>query len=326
MTPLYPLRFEPIFRRYIWGGDRLRTVLGKATGEESCAESWEIVDHGPDQSRVAAGPLAGTTLAEIVSGHGQALLGQHHPQRRFPLLAKFLDARRTLSVQVHPNDAQAALLDPPDLGKTEAWLVIDAKKGGLVYAGLNGGCDRTEFQRQLSGGTAESCLNRFEPTAGDCVFIPAGLVHALGEGLLIFEIQQSSDTTYRLYDWNRVDADGNPRELHIEAGLDVTDFSLGPVGAQQPQSTDEPGRSRLVECDKFVLDRVEAKTQADARIEIGGDDRFHLLAVLAGSCHIDGDPSGEPLTVGSTVLLPASLGRVKVQSVGSVTLADVYLP
>lgn len=326
MTPLYPLRFQPVFRRYIWGGDRLRTVLGKAIGQDSCAESWEVCDHGDDQSIVANGPLLGTTLAAIVAEHGAALLGRHHPQPRFPLLAKFLDARRTLSVQVHPNDAQAALLDPPDLGKTEAWLVIDADEGGLVYAGLKRGFDRPAFERELHRGTGELCLNRFEPAVGDCVFIPAGLVHALGEGLLIFEVQQSSDTTYRLYDWKRVGADGTPRELHIGAGLDATDFSLGPVGVQQPRPTDQPGRTRLVACDKFVLDRCEADSELAATIEIGGDDRFHLLAVLEGSCHIEGDPSGEPLPKGGTILLPASLGRVALKPTGSVTLADVYLP
>ncbi|MEZ6072331.1 MAG: type I phosphomannose isomerase catalytic subunit [Pirellulales bacterium] len=208
MAELYPLRFQPVYRRYIWGGDRLRTVLGKNTGDEMYAESWEVVDHGDDQSVVLAGPLAGVSLGELVREHGAALLGRHHPQPRFPLLAKFLDAHRTLSVQVHPNDAQAARLDPPDLGKTEAWLVMDVEPGSVVYAGLKQGFDRPSFEREMKRGTAELCLNSFEPAVGQCVFIPAGLVHALGEGLLIFEIQQSSDTTYRLFDWNRLQADG----------------------------------------------------------------------------------------------------------------------
>jgi mannose-6-phosphate isomerase len=333
VTPLYPLRFRPIFRRFVWGGQRLRAVLGKDTGQESCAESWEICDRGNDQSIVADGTLQGTTLAQIVAQHGAALLGRHHPQPRFPLLAKFLDARQTLSVQVHPNDAKAALIDPPDLGKTEAWLVMDADAGSLVYAGLKRGFDRPAFERELNRGTGELCLNRFEPAVGDCVFIPAGLVHALGEGLLIFEIQQSSDTTYRLYDWNRVGADGTPRELHLEAGLDATDFSLGPVGVQRPRQTDQPGRTRLVECDKFILDRLEVGADANhtaandnAAIEIGGDDRFHLLAVVQGSCLVEGDHSGSPLSKGDTILLPASLGPVAVKPSGSVALADVYLP
>ncbi|MCA9102759.1 MAG: class I mannose-6-phosphate isomerase [Planctomycetales bacterium] len=328
MAELYPLRFQPVFRRYIWGGDRLRTVLGKNTGDEMCAESWEVVDHGDDQSVVLAGPLAGVSLGELVREHGAALLGRHHPQPRFPLLAKFLDAHRTLSVQVHPNDAQAARLDPPDLGKTEAWLVMDVEPGSVVYAGLKQGFDRPAFEREMNRGTAELCLNSFEPAVGQCVFIPAGLVHALGEGLLIFEIQQSSDTTYRLFDWNRLQADGTPRELHIEAGLDATDFSLGPVGPQQPQPTDASGRTRLVECDKFVFDRYEfpPASEGDAPLSIGGDDRFHLLAVIAGSCRIAGDPVDVPLTKGSTALLPASCGPTIVEPLSRGTLVDVYLP
>ena len=143
MSALYPLRFEPIFRRYIWGGRKLGTLLNKSIGEgNDFAESWEMVDRGADQSRVVAGPLAGKTLGELVANHGQELLGRHHPQPRFPLLFKFLDCEKTLSVQVHPNDQQAAKLNPPDLGKTEAWVVLSAEPGSLIYAGLKRGFDR----------------------------------------------------------------------------------------------------------------------------------------------------------------------------------------
>ena len=219
LSPLYPLRFEPIFRRYLWGGRRLGTVLGKPIGEGSdYAESWEVVDHGADQSRVAFGPLAGTTLGELVREHGHELLGRHHPQPQFPLLIKLLDAQQKLSVQVHPNDEQAARLDTPDYGKTEAWVVLAAEPGSRIYAGLKRGFDRPALERELNRGTCELCLHHFEPRVGDCVFLPAGTVHALGGGLLIAEVQQSSDTTYRLFDWNRVGPDGRPRALHIEAG------------------------------------------------------------------------------------------------------------
>ena len=177
---LYPLRFKPIFRQYIWGGRRLESSLGKSIGPDGrYAESWEVVDHGEDQSVVEAGSMAGTTLSTIVRDYKEQLLGgQSHSQ--FPLLFKFLDANRDLSVQVHPNDAQAAKQTLPDLGKTEAWVILDAEPGSKVYAGLLDGIDRETLARHIQNGTAEECLHVMTPQAGDCIFIPAGTVHALG--------------------------------------------------------------------------------------------------------------------------------------------------
>ncbi len=274
---LYPLRFRPLFRRYVWGGRRLQTTLGKALPEgDDYAESWEIVDHGADQSVVAHGPLAGRSLHDLVDEFGAQLLGRHAPQVQFPLLFKFLDAHRNLSVQVHPNDEQASRLDPPDLGKTEAWVILAAEPGSKLYAGLKRGFDQAAFRREISRGTAELCLSQLAPQVGDCVFVPAGTVHALGAGLVVAEIQQASDTTYRLYDWNRVGVDGKPRPLHIEQGLQVIDYDRGPIVPQQPKPTQNSAVQRLVECDKFVLDRWQLKS----RHTLGGDDRFHILAVL----------------------------------------------
>ncbi len=335
MPPLYPLRFDPIFRRYLWGGRRLGTVLGKAIGPgDDYAESWEIVDHGEDQSRVAAGPLAGVTLGELVRERGAELFGRHHPLEQFPLLFKFLDASKTLSVQVHPNDDQGARLDPPDGGKTEAWVILDVAPGSLIYSGLKRGFDRAALEREVSRGTSELCLHRFEPHVGDCVFLPAGTVHALGAGLLVAEIQQSSDTTYRLHDWNRVGPDGKPRDLHIEKALDVTDFDRGPVHPVSPQPTDRAGVSRLVACDQFVLDRWEydgSNRQTDefnsAGLAVGGDDRFHILVVLAGEVSILGDPSSRPLQRGQTLLAPASVGPIQITANSHfATMLDIYLP
>jgi mannose-6-phosphate isomerase len=319
MADWYPLRFEPIFRRYLWGGQRLASMLGKDAGEGDCAESWEIVDHGDAQSVVAAGPLAGKTLGELVREHATELLGEAHADAgQFPLLFKFLDCNKDLSVQVHPNDAQAAALDPPDLGKTEAWVIMDAAPGAKVYAGLKRGFDRAALEREVNRGTCALCLHSFEPQVGDCIFIPAGTVHTLGAGLLVAEIQQASDTTFRLFDWNRVDADGKPRELHIEQALDAIDYDRGPVDAQQPQPTDLTHVERLVDCDKFVLDRWKL----DAPHTIGGDGRCRLLAVIEGTVNLGGDV----LTVGSTVLLPAAADVVTVSPQESATLLVVSLP
>jgi mannose-6-phosphate isomerase len=320
---LEPLRFEPRFRRYLWGGRRLATVLGKTIGAgDDYAESWEVVDHGADQSIVASGPLAGTTLHEVVVKHNDALFGRHAPQKSFPLLFKFLDAQRTLSVQVHPNDAQAAKLDPPDLGKTEAWVVLGAEPGSIIYAGLKPGIGREELSAAIKNGTCEECLHSFEPRVGDCVFIPAGTVHALGAGLVIAEIQQASDTTFRLFDWNRVDLGGKPRPLHVDQALGVIDFDRGPVNAQTPVRRSNAPVERLVTCDKFLLDRW----RIERPIQLPADDSFHLLAVIAGEAALTDGEISQPLRLGSTVLVPAERGAVSVVPRGSATLLDIRLP
>jgi mannose-6-phosphate isomerase len=315
------LLFTPIFRRYLWGGRRLATMFGRPLGAgDDYAESWEIVDHGADQSIVGSGPLAGRTLHELVVGHGPALLGRHAGRASFPLLLKLLDCNRTLSVQVHPDDAQAARLDPPDLGKTEAWVVLAADPGSKIYAGLKPGVDRASLAAAVAAGRCEECLFAFEPRAGDCVFIPAGTVHALGAGLVIAEIQQASDTTFRLFDWNRTDAQGKPRQLHIDESLAVADFVRGPVGPQTPQPTGQSHRTRLVDCDKFVLDRL----QGTGKSTLGGDDRCHILVVEKGAVQISGPSGSQRLIRGATALLPAAAQATAALD-GGASLLDVVI-
>jgi mannose-6-phosphate isomerase len=324
MNKLYPLTFQPIFRRYIWGGRRLES-LGKQLGPgDDYAESWEIVDRRDDQSVVATGPLAGWTLHRLVGEQGEALLGRHAGAPRFPLLMKFLDAHDRLSVQVHPDDARAAVASPPDVGKTEAWVILAADPGSHLYAGLTGDADRDTLRRELSTSACSRHVARIEPAVGDCFLLPAGVVHALGPGLLVAEIQQSSDTTYRLYDWDRPGPDGRPRPLHVEAALQVIDFDSGPVAAQRPQATDRPNVERLVACDKFVLDRWKVRA-ADERVAIGGDNRCHIVTVVEGAIDIAGDPAGTQ-SKGSVILLPAALGGVGVSTASDAVLLDAYLP
>ena len=322
LMPLYPLRFAPVFRRYLWGGRQLGTVLNKPIGAETCAESWEVVDHGADQSVVTNGPLRGKTLGEIVREFGPELLGQYHPQTQFPLLFKFIDAAQPLSVQVHPDDARAALLTPPDFGKTEAWVVLAAQSGSLIYAGLKRGFDRAALEREVDRGTSELCLHRFEPKVGDCMFLPAGVVHALGAGILIAEIQQSSDTTYRLFDWNRVGPDGSPRPLHIEPALDAIDYAYGPVSPQRPEPTDHPGVERLVACDKFLLERWTLSP--DAMPVSGGVCR--IVSVIAGRMAISSSGERTELQVGDTVLVPAGTGELQFAAQPTATVLVARLP
>lgn len=320
---LYPLTFEPIFQPYVWGGTRLASHLGKPVGDlPTCAESWEVVDHRDANSRVASGPLAGTTLHEVVTQHGKALLGRHHPQPRFPLLFKFLDAATTLSIQVHPNDAQAARLNPPDLGKTEAWVVLAADPGSKIYAGLKPEVDRRQFEQALAAGNVAETLHTFEPKPGDCLLIEAGTVHALGAGLMIAEIQQASNTTFRVYDWDRRDAQGRSRPLHVTESLETIDFSRGPVDPLPPLPTSTPGVEQLAVCDKFQLDRRRLQDTQ----EVPQDDRFHLLAVIEGSATLVHQGSELPLPLGQTCLLPAQRGPVELVPSADAVLLDMYLP
>jgi len=307
---LPPLILAPIYRRYLWGGRRFASTLGRdLPAGDDYAESWELVDRGGDQSTVAAGPLAGTTLGAIVRERGGELLGRSAPLPAFPLLFKFLDARLDLSVQVHPDDARAARLVPPDRGKTEAWYVVDATPGARIWAGTTPGTDAAAFAAALRAGRVADVLHSFTPRPGDCVFVPAGTVHAIGAGLLVAEIQQSSDVTYRLHDWNRVGSDGKARPLHLEAGLEaVTRF--GPVGPVAPETSADSAVHRLVTCDSFVFDEV--RHGAGGAWHVGGDDGCHFLAVIAGTVRLEDRWSLPPLGRGTCVLVPAAAGRQQI--------------
>jgi mannose-6-phosphate isomerase len=317
---LPPLLFAPIYRRYIWGGRRFAAAFGRPLpAGDDYAESWELVDRGDDQSVVRAGPLAGRTLGELVRGHGVELFGRS-PARVFPLLFKFLDANRVLSVQVHPDDARAARLDPPDRGKTEAWYVVAAEPGSQIYAGLREGVDQAALATAIRAGTCESVLHSFAPVAGDCIFIPAGTVHAIGAGLLVAEIQQSSDVTYRLFDWNRTGPDGTPRPLHVEAGVEAV-TRLGPVDPVRPEVSADPAVRRLVACEYFALDEVRPASSW----RCGGDDRCHFLAVLEGETRLPDHWRLPPVAAGDCVLLPAAAGEQEIAAAGA-KLLHVTVP
>lgn len=338
MTPpasLYPLRFKPIYRQYLWGGKRFRVLFDRdLPPKEIFAESWEVCDHGADQSIVTNGPLAGETLGNLVHRFGDELFPPEEGVfTQFPLLVKFIDAAQNLSLQVHPDDAMAATLDPSDAGKTEAWIVVDAQPGSKIYAGLKPGVTRGDLAQAIQNGTAAEMLHTFQARPGDCVFIPAGTVHAIGQGLLIAEIQQSSDTTFRLFDWNRVEPDGRPRPLHIEQGLKATRFGVAPPRVKRRRSlvSEEevdtfdyydllPSQSvRVVDCDKFVTEIL----YVDDPVYLY-DTRFRILIVLEGTIRVEGDPSEKPVKKGSTILLPA--GKHRVIPMEPSLLIDAQLP
>ncbi len=314
-THLYPLAFEPIVKRLIWGGRRLGELLDKPIGEHGdYAESWEISDHGQDVSKVADGPLAGETLRNLIKTRGQELFGASRPRGdQFPLLIKFLDAHQVLSVQVHPDDDLGRRL-VDDNGKTEAWVIVHAEPGSLIYAGLEHGVDREAFARALENGLVEPLLHRFHPKPGDCIMIPAGTVHAIGAGVVLAEIQQMSDATFRIHDWGRLGPDGKPRKLHINEALESTDFKAGPVDPIPVSAEPVPGGQieRLARCPYFAIDRLKI----EGAMTVGSNNRFTILIGLEGSAVLEYEGSSYPLPFGTTRLLPASIGACKVSSVG----------
>jgi mannose-6-phosphate isomerase len=292
----------------IWGGRRLAALLGKALPtDEPYGESWEVSDHPRHRSVVAAGPAAGRSLRDLMATDAAALLGRAAGRHdTFPWLVKFLDANDWLSVQVHPDERAVRELLPGEGSKTEAWFVLEAAPGSRVYAGLLPGVDRDGLRAALEAGTVAECLHHFTPRPGDCVFLPAGTVHAVGGGVLMAEVQQTSDATFRLFDWNRRDAHGKPRALHVREALAAIDWKQGPVRpvhvAGYPRTT---GRQRqaLVRCPYFELEYV----QDGERFACEGDGRLQALIVVRGRGRLETPAGAEALALGQTWLLPAAL-------------------
>ncbi len=319
-APLPPLSFDPIYKHRPWGGRRFEGVLGRSLGIlEEVAESWELVDHGDDVSRVAAGPLAGLSLRNLLHAASARVLGRTATGAGsgsgFPILVKFLDARENLSVQVHPDDALGQRL-VGDRGKTEAWVVLAADPGSLIYAGLRPAVTRAQFTTALAAGSVEPLLHRFPARVGDCVFVPAGTVHALGAGVMVAEVQQSSDATFRIDDWGRRGPDGAPRRLHTEEALAAIDFAAGPVNPVRPVAFSVAGGlgERLVRCPHFAIDRLNLVGAA----RVGQLDRFTVLVGLAGSARVITDAGEVSIGVGRTVLLPAEGGAALIVPDGTV--------
>jgi mannose-6-phosphate isomerase len=306
--PLPPLRFHPRYKERVWGGRALAEVFGRALpGDAPIGESWELADRPGDVSVVAAGPHAGRTLRELMERHGRDLLGGAAAHDgRFPLLVKILDAQDVLSLQVHPPAHLAAALGGEP--KTELWYFVQAAPGAHLYAGLRRGVTREEFARRAAEGSVAGCFHRLDVRAGDSLFLPSGRVHALGAGLLLFEIQQNSDTTYRVFDWNRVGLDGRPRETHLEPALASIDFAdveppLTPAAWREAGSVRERA---LVEDGPF---RVRVVTWPSAGRHAAVFTRPQVLGVVRGTVTV-ATPAGEAvLEAGGFAVLPAVPGE-----------------
>jgi mannose-6-phosphate isomerase len=305
-----PLQFHPFLRPMVWGGRRLGEALAKPLPTAAAyGESWEISDHPSHRSVVAAGQCEGQTLRDLMEREPAALLGPARGLRTFPWLVKLLDACDWLSVQVHPDERAVRELWPGEGSKTEAWFVLDAAPGSRVWAGLRPGVGERELRAALAGGAAAECLHTFEPRPGDCLFLPAGTVHAVGGGVLMAEVQQTSDATFRLYDWDRVDAQGKRRELHVEKALACIDWRAGPVHPVRAEgygATATPARQRLVSCRYFTLDYLRQSEP----FACGGAGRVQVLIVAHGRGTVEAADGRLPLAAGRTLLLPAALPAV----------------
>lgn len=300
-----PLVFRPVYKDYLWGGSRIASVYRRNGAPAVCAESWEISAHPDGESVVAEGPFAGRCLAELAAEAGTALTGSRAPDpRRFPLLFKLIDARDRLSVQVHPSNENAERTGGEP--KTEMWFVLDRTPGASLYAGLLESATPALLRNALQDGTAASQLVQLPVEPGQALFIPGGLVHAIGAGCLIYEVQQTSNTTYRLFDWGRTGADGKPRQLHIEESFKTIDWSLPAPQMITPEPTaSEDGNhwSEVVACDYFTLRRLDLASPC--RITVDGSS-FHALFVTEGRATVSAKQGGTAvLEGGASALIPA---------------------
>jgi len=308
---LYPFTFKPIFKERLWGGRELERLYHKELPPNvPIGESWEISDRPGDASVIANGPLAGKDLRWLMENHAEEMLGPSAKNAdRFPLLVKILDARDKLSLQVHPPAAIARELGGEP--KTEMWYIAEATPDADLFVGLKSGVTRAEFERKIQDGTVAECFHRLPVEKGDAVFLPSGRVHAIGAGNVIFEIQQNSDTTYRVFDWNRVGLDGKPRELHIAQSLASIDFNdFEPRLIKSIYSQNEVFKVRVLADDPlFRVDACQVKRGERFHIRSEG---LQILGLLQGRLEISHGAGKLELQAGQFALLPACLGRVSL--------------
>ncbi|MFZ4582324.1 MAG: type I phosphomannose isomerase catalytic subunit [Paludibacter sp.] len=322
---LYPLKFSPILKDKIWGGTKLENIFGKAAETDKLGESWELSGIENEESVVVNGFLAGNNLTELIEIYMGDLVGDKVYDTyglSFPLLFKLIDANQNLSIQVHPGDEVAAERHN-SFGKTEMWVVLNADKGAELIIGFTKDCTQEEYVAALENGEVETLLQRVPVNNGDVFFIPAGLVHAIGKGVVVAEIQQSSDITYRIYDYKRVDDNGNERELHTEQALDVIDFSA----SKNPKTVYSPVLNQitpLVDCEYFTTNMI--KFDQPLTRNYGTLDSFVAYMCLDGSFIVEVDDDKVVVNKGDTILIPACINEVGLIPHSHATILEVYNP
>lgn len=325
-----PLVFDSFYRPQVWGGRGLNLHLGRALPQEGpYGEAWDLSPQPLHVSRVNEGPLAGRDLNDLWTNSSLAMTGRSQ-QSAFPLLIKWLECRELLSLQVHPDDQMAQRVLNEPFGKSEAWVVVAAEPGARVFAGLNPDVTREDVIKHLDQGTLVECLHSFQPKAGDCISLPAGTIHAAGGGLVIAEVQQSSDATFRLFDWNRKGLDGVPRALQIDRALEATNWNQGPVTPVLPVAINEAGHAaggeRLVEGNGFRMERYRPKVEFPSP-HLG---EFTIWMVLGGSAEVHNPITGyrRKFHKGETTAIPAAARGIvwkPIDSEGPLTLLCVRL-
>jgi len=299
---VYPLKFQPIFKERIWGGRALRTVFGKDLPPGAkIGESWELADLPQDKSEIINGPLAGETIDTAIDNLGAAVTGRDDYKPPFPLLIKILDAQDILSVQVHPDAETCGRTGKGD-PKTECWYIIDAAPSAVIYKGLKKGVTKEQFAQSIEDGNCDRLLEKVQVKKGECHFLPAGTCHAIGPGLLIAEIQTPSDTTYRVFDWNRVDDSGRGRQLHIADALESIHFD--------PSGDDLSVRTvgRLVDSDVFKVNKGHQTSGCEVLLSAG---RMKILMAITGQgCITSQGAENVDFKKGDTLLIPAAFEGV----------------
>ena len=326
-THLYPLRFEPIYQYRLWGGRRLASLLSAPLpGDGPIGEAWVLSDRTDHQSQVANGPLRGQTLGQVIEQFREPLMGKLSSRfTRFPLLLKFLDAHEMLSVQVHPSDDSSELVPAGDTAKTEAWVVIEAENGSHIYAGLRPGTTAGNLRQSLDDGTVADHLVNIVPKPGDAIFIPGGTVHTLGDDVVVFEVQQNSDTTFRLYDWGHIDPETKePRALQVDEALACIKFGESNSGLTAPrvETTSPVERERLFDCHAFLVWRVLGQDP----FTVGATAEPRVLVGIKGSGRIMHNGTPYAVGKGDVWLLPAEAGECAFQPSGEITMLEIAIP
>lgn len=322
-SSLYPLKFQPILKNKIWGGSKLSSVLNKATDSPDCGESWEISGVPGDISIVSEGELKGKLLTDLIKEHRGNLVGNKVFEKfntDFPLLIKFIDASEDLSIQVHPGD-EIAKERHNSFGKTEMWYVVDAEPEASLIAGFNKPTSKEEYLKYFNTGRLTELLNKEQVENDDVFFLPAGRVHTIGKGLLIAEIQQTSDITYRIYDFDRTDAAGNTRELHVEEAVDAIDYNFyGDYKTSYDRTVNE---TQLETCEYFTTNKllIEEPTQR----EYGHFDSFVVLMCLEGKGKISYGANSVTYDLGDTILIPNQLEGINIEPLKESKLLEVYI-
>lgn len=321
---LYPMKFKPVYKEYIWGGNRMKQSYGRVLPSDCTAESWDVACHANGMSIVANGPLKGLPLEALFAYYKEPLLGKGAAKyEKFPLLVKIIDAKDRLSLQVHPTDDYAAVYENGELGKNEMWYVLHAEQGAKLACGLKDGVTKEDFVKGIEECNLQDYINEIPVEAGDVINIPAGLVHAIEEGIMIAEVQQNSDTVYRVHDWNRVGKGGKPREIHVDKALEVIDFDHRIPKVKTEGETATVGNNKLthyISNDYFLIDKLELLGIYN---DSTNEEQMAILICLEGNFNVNWTDMVLRVNAGESVLIPASVGDYQLFGQGSILRASL---